>query len=297
MLVLLGLSGCALRRHASPAAAASPADDSMSSTASVVDAPAPAVPIDQIRGDSSQIIRIYMYRLSVRYGQLNRNTAFWKLIDEDAVDVPTHAMLLDNGLRVGRAPVARWDSFQNIIGPQLHDCTITTFMALSGVGSVSLDMSPIVDEETLFVLDEHGATGRTYLRCKNQFKFSFMWAPRMEPGTVRVTMCPQVWMEKRKSELEASADPVEAALTKQENIYDLRLCADVLPGDFLILGLSPSADDPNRIGNKFLTRGGEMERLEDFLIFSTSPIPVHADLAPATRPAKHKATTTAANRR
>src|SRR5688572_30381845 len=60
-------------------------------------------------------LQIDLYHLSVPFGTVSGNEAFWKRVDEQAVDVATYDLLLKNGVRVGVAPVAEWERFRRVI--------------------------------------------------------------------------------------------------------------------------------------------------------------------------------------
>src|SRR5271170_7263170 len=74
-----------------------------------------------ISGDSSPpqadppAIHAEMYQLEMPFGANSRDDAFWKLVDEDALDVPTAKNLIRNGFRVGRARIADWPMFLKVL--------------------------------------------------------------------------------------------------------------------------------------------------------------------------------------
>ncbi len=51
---------------------------------------------------STGVINSEMYQLQMPFGANSRDDAFWKLVDEDVVDVPTNVLMNSNGFRVGR---------------------------------------------------------------------------------------------------------------------------------------------------------------------------------------------------
>ena len=208
-------------------------------------------------------------------GANSRDDAFWKLVEEDVVDVPTSINLSNNGLRVGRARVADWPEFLKILEKEsairVSDSVMT---AQPAIGDVPLSMSAELPEELLYFYDEHGLTMRSYDDCQNFLSLAFQWAPR-KPQTIRVTICPVVKAWRTRFDYALSDDPPQTKFLDRENFYDLHLCADIVPGEFLVLGTSPAAQDPNRIGSRFLTRNGPNQRYEQVLIMVGKPVPMN----------------------
>ncbi len=75
------------------------------------DAAPPAVTQANPMLTSAGVIRVTMYQLQMPYGANSRDDSFWKLVDEDVVDVATNINMHNNGLRVGPARMADWPDF------------------------------------------------------------------------------------------------------------------------------------------------------------------------------------------
>jgi len=223
---------------------------------------------------TSGMIEGSMYRLQVPFGANSRDPAFWKPLDEDVVDAQTSARLNINGLRLGRGRVSDWPQYLAVLEQEsaikLFD---GVFAAQSSVGDVPMDMTEEMPEEFLNIFDDHGLTMRSFDHCQNRFSCSFQWAPR-KPGTIRLTVCPvvKVWQMRMDFSMSDRGDPT--SYLHDENIYDLHLCADIAPGEFLVIGTSPATEDRNRVGSRFLTRDGPNQRYEEILIFVGNPMPL-----------------------
>ena len=118
-----------------------------------------------------------MYQLQTPFGANSRDDAFWKLVDEDAVDVPTGRMLNYNGLRAGRGRVADWPRFLKILEKESAlKVSESRMLASSAIGDALLNMSDVLPEELLFIYGDHGLTMRSFDDCQNQLSLAFQWA-------------------------------------------------------------------------------------------------------------------------
>ena len=248
-----------------------PQPPSRSVTPSV--APPPAASDAKAPLIGSGIITGVMYQLQMPFGANSRDESFWKLVDEDVVDVATNLNLNRNGLRVGRGRVADWPDFLKIL---LTESAIklreTDFTAQPSFEDARLEMSDIMPEELLFIYDDHGLTMRSFDDCQNLLSFTFQWAPR-KPRTIRLTICPVIMAWRTRRDYSLSDEPAPARYLERLNYYDLHFRADIAPGEFLALGTSTATEDPNRVGSRFLTRDGPNQRYEELLILVGQPVP------------------------
>ena len=215
-----------------------------------------------------------IYKLQMPYGANSRDDSFWKLVDEDIVDVQTDRRLILNGIRVGRGKVTDWPTFLKIL---TNEEAIKTgqgqILAQTAYGDAKYPMTDTISEELLYIYDDHGLTMRSFNDCQNEFSLAFGWAPR-KPRTIRVTICPVVEATQTRSDFSLSDNPPPVRVLNRENFYPLNLRADVAPGEFLILGTSPQTADENRIGSRFLTRDGPNARYEEMLIIVGDSVPM-----------------------
>jgi hypothetical protein len=274
--VLLGaMCGCSEPASA-PAAAASVISGDVTPPVSAP-APEPAT--------SSGVISTLIYQLQCPLGANSRDEAFWKLVDEDVVDVPTSRTLNYNGLRTGRARVADWPKFLKILEKESAiRISESRISSASAIGDALLDVSEPLPEEVLFIYDDHGLTMRSYANCQNELSMAFQWAPR-KPRTVRVTICPVVKAWRTRMDYSLNDDPAPTKYLERENYYDLHFCVDVAPGEFLVIGTTRQTEDPNRIGSRFFTRDGPNQRYEDLLILVGQPVPMSGIKSRFRRPA------------
>ncbi|MDP9172604.1 MAG: hypothetical protein M3O30_01900 [Planctomycetota bacterium] len=232
---------------------------------------------------TNEVIHIYMYQFSLPYGSISRNQEFWKLVDEDTVDVPTYSRLLKNGIRVGRGRMKDFKNYAALIDKETSNLKITQFFNISGGGNNMVNMNPEdatrdLDQETLFVFGDHGLTGRDYAHCQNRLLFSFLREPHF-PETIRVNVCPDVEVVRSRLDWWLTDSPKENPALNSEHLYDLALRADLAPDEFLVIGASPAADESHRVGNLFLTRDDPTQRVEKLLILSQKILPLqHARL-------------------
>ncbi|MGD0767972.1 MAG: hypothetical protein ABSB42_07225 [Tepidisphaeraceae bacterium] len=228
-----------------------------------------------------------IYQFQMPFGANSRDDSFWKLVDEDVVDVPTNLNLNRNGLRVGRGRVADWpDYLKLLIAESAMTLKETKFLTQPSFDDARLPMSDdILPEELLFIYDDHGLTMRSFDDCQNFLSVAFQWAPR-KAGTMRLTICPAIMAWRTRRDYSLSDNPPEGKYLERLNYYDLHFCTDVAPGEFLALGTSTATEDPNRVGSRFLTRDGPNQRYEQLLILVGQSVPMkgmknHA-AAPAT---------------
>ncbi len=236
--------------------------------------------------DPNATIHLVVYKMIIPLGTASDDPAFWKLIDEDSVDVATYNSLYKNGIRVGHGKTADWGKFRVIIDKSSTVCTPVEWIFPPGNAGLPMVMTPELPNQMLFVLDEHGANGRTYDVCQNQFVCSFLWEPHKKQ-TIRATVCPEVLAKRTRFDYMMSDDPAEKSYIQQEQLYDIRLHADIAPGEFLVIAPSPEAKTPETVGHQFLTLDGPADRFEQILIFVADPMPLEkiSPDAAATRPA------------
>jgi hypothetical protein len=219
--------------------------------------PAPSLP-------EGKVIQVKMFKMTVPVGTVTHNDPFWKLIQEDVVDVAAHELLYENGIRVGRGRVDQWASFRDLLD---RDSTVVVTSSLSCLSGQDfpINMTPVTAEETLWFFDQHGPSGRSYADCVNLFSFRFEWAVH-KTDTVRMRICPVVVTTRTRLDYTTNDDPIPTTSSGPEHLYDLRLFVDIPPGEFLVIAPSPDASDPNRIGHRFLTVDGPSDRYEELLV-------------------------------
>jgi len=222
----------------------------------------------------SGIITGAIYHLQMPLGANSRDDAFWKLLDEDVVDVPTNLNLNRNGLRVGRGRVADWPEYLKLlIAESAIEIEKIEYAAGWSFEDALQPMSDILPEELLFIYDDHGLTMRSFDDCQNLLSLKFQWAPR-KPRTIRLTICPVIEAWRTRRDYSLSDDPPAVKYLERLNYYDLHFTADIAPGEFLAVGTTTATEDPNRIGSRFLTCDGPNQRYEELLILVGQSVPM-----------------------
>lgn len=264
MLPALFLAACVARHSAPNVPPAPPADPA---------AVAPPAPSDSpdVRDKVSQVISVNMYQFTLPYGTVSRDEKFWKLVDETALDVGTYDLLLKNGIRVGRASLFAWSAMAPPVDREVTSYRIDRFTTFSGGDSLAVPMAPQMDDELLFTLDRHGSTGRWYDNCQNRFDFSFRWERHLD-DVMRINICPLVVVHRIRWDYFLADTPEERKLVRDEYLWDLAIRADLSKYDMLVIAPSSAADDPYRVGNKFLTHDGPAYRTEQLLILARGPL-------------------------
>jgi hypothetical protein len=227
--------------------------------------------VSQVTIPQSEGISVYAYQVLMPRGAASRNPKFWKLLNEDVVDQATNDMLQFNGLRLGRAPMASYHDGLDATLDTEKTAERWTVCFLPVQGICYVEMTSEMEEETIFVFNEHGASGRTFEHCQNRFGVYCTWEPH-QPNTLRLSICPIVETWRKRLDYSMSDDPVEQKYNSVESMYDLHLRADLGPDDLVVLGTSPEADDPYRVGNRFMTRQGRTDRFEEVVVLSRRPL-------------------------
>jgi hypothetical protein len=229
---------------------------------------------DAAPAPDTSAIRMTMYRLEMPFGANSRDDAFWKLVDEDVIDVPIAQSLNRNGFRIGRARISDWPEFLKILtNESAIKASQAMIIAPPSFESGELPLSDVIPSELLFIFDDHGLTMRSYNNCRNMFATTLEWVPR-RPGAIRLTLCPMIQVPQMRMDYSLSDDPAPVKYLKRENFYDLHLTADIAPGEFLVVGTSTATEDRNRVASRFLTLDGPNRRYEDVLIFVGEPGPM-----------------------
>jgi hypothetical protein len=276
LLGVMALCGCAptaATAPATPAPAPAPAQRPITMGAVPAAHVAPGEKIDNniVRNDAAEVIfQLDIYQLSVPFGAISSNARFWKHVDEDHVDLATHALLLKNGLRFGIGPNSEWSYFKSLIdqyGASARKGTI----APTRKGSIELPMASNIREQNIFFFREpHDLYGRTYEKCDNLLSVTFEPTPR-RPGDARIEACALVRGLRRQYEVTILNDTREIEYKKPEYLYDLRLCEDVPLDHFLIVAPSAMAELPSSLGNAFLVQPGLTEPMETVLLLVPRP--------------------------
>ena len=150
-------------------------------------------PIDHqiVRNDAAEIIfQLDIYQLTVPFGAISSNARFWKHVDEDHVDLATHALLLKNGVRFGIGPTSEWTYFKSLID-QYGASARKGSIAPIKKGSIELPMASNIREQNIFFFREpHDLSGRSYEKRPTTRFLSVTFEPTpRHHGDARIEAC------------------------------------------------------------------------------------------------------------
>ncbi|MGE5611830.1 MAG: hypothetical protein ACM359_21460 [Bacillota bacterium] len=222
-------------------------------------------PGDPMPVGARPVVNLTVYHLLVPAGTVSRNEAFWKHVDERAIDMLTYDVLYKNGLRVGRAPMADIEYFMEILerGPVENQPTL---YAAAGAKYVEVMMKKDVAAQTIYDFDLRNVmTIRSYDLSDNVFCLDFQPAPR-KAGSLRVSIVPMVRTQRKRLQAVGDFETQEFEYVSPEKRFDLSLRTDIPQDGFLIIAPSPEAVSAMSLGYSFMVHDGGAEQLEDVLL-------------------------------
>ena len=140
-----------------------------------------------LRDDLDILLQLDIYQLTVPFGAISSSGTLPENIDEDHVDLATHALLLNNGLRFGIGANDEWGYYKSLIDRSAairqkseHD------PVQKGIAGVAVALE--YRTQDIFFLTDHWK-GRTYDKCDNLLALTFEPTPR-QPGdaTIRLAL-------------------------------------------------------------------------------------------------------------
>ena len=289
LLALLALhvaAGCATVPK--PAPATRPTEDvGPNSFQSIAPTAArPAADALDARPGFTQAYVIHVFRLSVPANFVSGNAAFWKPIDETAVDPGTYDLLYKNGVRVGTAPMSEFDAARTLLagamdakGAKRSDVLATRAQ------QVEVEMKTNLPEQILFYFESAAtgtaAVGRTYGECDNVFYLAFQPVPRT-PDEVELSITPAVKTHRKQMQFTVRGNEQEITYASPESLYPLNLRVDLPLDRFMVVAPSPGAQQETSIGRAFLTQDDPTQRRESVLVIvpQVEPIPKGVETSP-----------------
>ncbi|MGF1632862.1 MAG: hypothetical protein ACFCVE_03340 [Phycisphaerae bacterium] len=209
------------------------------------------------------VYQLVSYQLSVPGGEVSRNDALWKRIDEQAVDVATYDVLWKNGIRVGIAPIAEMEHVRRHIDDPAAKRLST---ANTVQQSFELPMGKEAQRQTIFWFDDQNVLrGRDFEASRNVVNVNYRPTPR-QPGHTRISLAPAVVGTRKEIRYTAMNREVEVTYEAPETFYDLNLRLDVPPGHFLIIAPSPEGRWPSSVGRAFFLREDPQDLTEQVLV-------------------------------
>ena len=210
-------------------------------------------------------MRVDIFLLQVPAGTISRNEAFWKRIDEHAVDVATYDLLYRNGVRVGQAHTREWEHFRRVMDEYPAVSKSTTLVAAENK-PVELPLRRNVRAQDICYFDSSNVLyGQSFDECENLIVMTLQPAPR-KPGVMRLALCPVVREARKRIQFSPLNHEQEVLFTSPEKIYDVNLRCDIPVDHFLVVAPSSESTWRTSIGNSFFITEGAAERLENVLL-------------------------------
>ena len=215
------------------------------------------------------VFQLACYQISVPVGTISRNEAFWKRIDENAMDPAHHDLLLRNGMRLGVAPLGEFENIRTFL-----EDTPSKSRVMGTIGAEAHNMElPMRTDIPFETINYYGQgnelAGHTFDASENIFNISYRRTPR-KLGDVRLTIAPMVRSIKKHLEYTAKNDEVEIKYVAPQKFY-LDIEADVPMDKFLVLGPSDTSELPTIIGHQFFVKDDPAQQMEQVLIFVAQP--------------------------
>ncbi|HET6249245.1 MAG TPA: hypothetical protein VFE47_16235 [Tepidisphaeraceae bacterium] len=229
------------------------------------------------REDVDILLQLDIYHLTVPSGAISASDRFWKHIDEDHVDLATHALLLKNGVRYGIGANDEWDYFKGLID---HYGATAKKGSTAPVkrGGLELPLRTAVDRQIIFYFnhDDEIPHGRSYEKCDDLLALSFEPTPR-RPGDSRLAISALVRSLRQEYHVTLLNEVREIELIKPEYYYDLRLMQDVPLDHFLVIGPTKPINLPDNLGHQFFITPGGAEPMETVLLIVPRPYRVSGE--------------------
>jgi hypothetical protein len=257
-LATLFAAGCVENQKVAAEVGTAPPPPPATRPLTVVSTPAPVLPT---------LIDVSLYQFMTSAGAISQNQKFWDLT-EPAV---TSDLLEENGLRVALGSVSDWPRFKRIFDRVGVNVVHEHYIAASATDQ-EIAVSGELPEQTLFVFDGHGLSGRVYDRCQNLMALSYGPSPAAE-GNMRLELCPLVRGLRRYYRYTVINDQQALNYTSDEQFYDLGLRLDVPEGKFLIVCPSEQSQRSTSVGHQFLTLDAKAGRRERILLFVVNSSP------------------------
>lgn len=210
-------------------------------------------------------MRVEIFLLQVPSGTISGNDAFWKRVDEHAVDVATYDLLYRNGIRVGQAHTREWDHIRRVMDQYPAISHSTTLVAAENK-PVELPLRKGVPFQDICYFDSSNRlSGQSFDECENLVTMTLQPAPR-KPGVMRLALCPTVRSMRKRIQFSPLNNEQEVLFASPEKIYDINLRCDVPVDHFLIVAPSSESAWRTSIGSQFFITEGAAEKLENVLL-------------------------------
>lgn len=229
------------------------------------------------------VVSLTVYHLSVPFGSVSGSEAFWKRVDEQAMDIAVHEVLYKNGLRVGRAAFADFEQFLQMLQTGPVQAKPSSYIS-ANVKTVELTMKRGVAQQIIYDFDARNTmTVRSYDDSDNLLVVEFQPIPR-RAGDVRVSLCPMVRALRKRLTAIGDVETREISYRSPERYFEMNLRTDLPLDKFLVLAPSPEARSSMSLGHNFLVHDSGAGRMEDVLLILPQPLQPRAPRAAEAAP-------------
>ncbi len=214
-----------------------------------------------------KVVQMEVYICTLPSGSVSQSTDFWKLADEQAVDVAAYDVLFRNGFRVGVVPLSAWPMAKVMLDK--YPVQVQQGVAVAeNEGRLDIPSRSQPAGQTLGVFDARGDLSlKTFDACENLLALSFQPSPT-DGGAARVVLAPVVREKRERISQARPGDGIVPPLqfAKPETFYSINLAVNVPYGAMLVLAPSEQASRTTSLGYNFLIDEHPSERVERVLL-------------------------------
>lgn len=215
--------------------------------------------------DLQLVYSVELWEILLPRNSISTDEAFWKNVNENAIDLSPYTIMLKNGVRVGSLPIQQLPLLQQLVDDRKS--TMTRIAGLAGK-FIEIPVASNVPSQTIFYFNRSNQLiGRSYDKCDNLFYFSFESTPRQQEQ-IRLVLTPAVRGLQKKLQFPLIAGRLEREITyKAEEVrYDASLNLDLPLSRVLVVAPSVEARDQTSIGATFFLKDTPTEQLERLIV-------------------------------
>ncbi len=215
--------------------------------------------------DLKLVYSVELWEMLLPRNSISTDEAFWKRVNENAIDLSPYTIMLKNGVRVGSLPIQELSVLQKLVDDR--KASMTRIAGLAGK-FIEIPVASNVPGQTIFYFNRSNQLiGRSYDRCDNLFYFSFESTPRQQEQ-IRLVLTPAVRGLQKKLQFSLVPGRLEREIEfKAEEVrYDASLNLDLPLSRVLVVAPSVEARDETSIGATFLLKDTPTEQLERLIV-------------------------------
>ena len=200
--------------------------------------------------------------ITAAVASISRDEAFWKVINQQAMDPQWLKFLQSTQLRVGLMDLSAWGKLKGVID---HYAVTSQQTTIQG-NARSTIVCKSAAEKSIFFFDRKGRLqGRSYDQSDYLWGITYAIKPG-QPKIVTMEMCPVVRAERKQMQFSRSGTDYELKYVQPEALYELGLKLDVPVGKMLVLAPTPDASRfGSSIGASFLIND-EQSRMSERIL-------------------------------